>query len=77
MNQPPHVYLAECRCDADGEAQEPRYLQRPWKNSIESFATRVFEQKRHLPLLLRKSQRPNRERGVQLIPQRIFVLEFL
>ena len=35
VDQPLLVQPAECGCDTDSEAQEPRHLHRPWKESIE------------------------------------------
>jgi hypothetical protein len=42
VDQPLLVQPAECGCDTDSEAHEPRHLHRPWKESIESLTARVF-----------------------------------
>src|SRR3989442_4981437 len=59
VNQLTFVQPAECGCETDGEAQEPRHFHRAWKESIESFAARVFEHEHRLTVLLGKDKGPN------------------
>src|SRR6202044_2377990 len=56
VNQPLLVQPSECGCDTNSEAQEPRHLHRPWKESIESLTARVFEHECHMPEVLGKGQ---------------------
>ena len=60
VDQLPLVQSAECGCSTNGEAQEPCYFHRPWKEAIKSLTARIFEHERHLPTVLGEGQGPNR-----------------
>ena len=67
------VRLAQRGDDADGEAQEASRLHRRADQSLERFAARILEQQRRSTAFAAKRERPRRPRGVERVPQFIFV----
>ena len=60
---------------ADGNAQERRGVHRASQKSRKRLAARVLEQQGHAPVIAHQPQRPRCPCEVQLVPQRILVLE--
>ncbi len=75
VDQAADVQLAECGRQTRANAQCLPDVHRHARASGEHFATRILEDECGLPLSGRQSKGPNRPRGIQFVPQRLFVLE--
>src|SRR5258707_12372249 len=80
MDEAVPVNLAECRRQANRDAQEATQLERlplaPVKDSIQGFAARVLECQRRLPFMASERQRPACPGGIQFGLEWVFVLGF-
>ena len=69
------VQLAQCRDDADGEAQEACNLHRCAEQSVQRLAARILEHQHDLAALAHQLERAHGPGAVELVPQSIFVGE--
>ncbi len=75
VDEAPLVEPAQRVRQADGDAQERRDLPGPPQEPRQRLAAGVLEHERQLPAVTPQPQGPGREGGVQLVPQRMGVLQ--
>jgi hypothetical protein len=73
VDQPAHVHLADCRRERDRDAQKLRHIHRLAEQLIERLAAGILEQQRRSIAFAAKRERPRRPRGVERVPQFIFM----
>jgi hypothetical protein len=75
VNQATAVQLVECGGQTGANAQCLADVHRRADPSNEQFATEILEDECGPPLAGRQRKGPNRPRGIQFVPQRVFVLQ--